>query len=79
MLFTFIVTAFYNTELGLEYGILASILVLVWQITSVEVSSVCKPSNSHADRVEVTIPGTKAPLVLEAEAGSWQSHQALAA
>lgn len=40
MVFTFVLTAFFNTELGLEFGILASIVVLVWQISSLDVAAV---------------------------------------
>lgn len=51
MVFTFVLTAFFNTELGLEFGILASIVVLVWQISSLDVAAV----RSHAASLYVNI------------------------
>ncbi len=40
MSFTFCVTVFWNVELGLEYGIIASVVVLLLQISKLDVDSI---------------------------------------
>jgi hypothetical protein len=40
MLFTFLVTVLWNVELGLEYGIIASVVVLLLQISKLDVDSI---------------------------------------
>lgn len=40
MIFTFLVTLLWNVELGLEYGIIASVVVLLLQISKLDMDSI---------------------------------------
>ena len=40
MLFTFLVTVLWNVELGLEYGIIASVVILLLQISKLDMDSI---------------------------------------
>lgn len=40
MVFTFVITVVWNVELGLEYGLLASVLVLLVQISRLDMDSI---------------------------------------
>ena len=50
MVFTFLVTVFWNVELGLEYGILASVIILLIQISKLDMDSIGQLS--YADEHE---------------------------
>jgi MFS superfamily sulfate permease-like transporter len=39
MIFTFLVTVLWNVELGLEYGIIASVVILLLQISKLDMDS----------------------------------------
>lgn len=60
MVFTFVLTAFFNTEMGLEFGILASIVVLVWQISSLDVYAV-RSALLHTVGSLMSLPPTLTP------------------
>ena len=61
MMFTFLVTVFWNVELGLEYGILASVAILLIQISKLDMDSIGQLS--YADETETLVSLSVCPSI----------------